>query len=102
MLLEERYEGYKEENNTISREKCNGLLEKCFQNVKKKITSGNYMVQGGYEMYKADRDQAVKTYTKAAKEGTMCDLTFNLFMEKSKTEENAIINADKVTSQLNI
>ena len=58
------------------------------------------MCKGGYKMYKADRNQAVKKYKEAAKKCPMAEQTLNIFWIERKTVENAIINADKVTSNL--
>lgn len=95
--LDKKYKVYIEQNIEMSMIKCAELLEKCFENVDRKIDSGEYMITGGHDMYTTDREQALKEYKKVAKNILMAEDTLSLFLEDRKTEENSIINADKVT-----
>lgn len=53
---------------------------------------------GGFNKYKTDRDSIIKQYNSYPKKGPMSEDVLNEFLEMRKTQEYAIISADKVMS----
>lgn len=98
--LENKYQVYIRENDKISTEKCKVVLQESFKVVDWNMRSGAYVGGGGYVQYKADREKAIRQYRETPKKGPMAENMLNNYLESRKSEEEAIINADKVRNLL--
>ena len=58
------------------------------------------MGKGGYEAYKNDKEAAVRKYNQIPNKGPMAENMLNQHLESRSSEDEAIINADKVIKNL--
>lgn len=95
--LKKSYGEHQEQNRKASEEKCKKLLEECFSQVDVNIKAGLYAVQDGYKKYRTDKDAAVKKFRSKSGKGPMAGTVLHDYLQGRQSEEEAIINADKVS-----
>lgn len=60
--------------------------------------SKTYLKPGGYETYKQDKEDALKKYKDSPSKGSMADTVLVQYLEKRRTEEEMVLNADQVNA----
>lgn len=90
-----------QENNTLSREKCQLLLDHCFSEVDLSTQQGKYYCEHGYKTYMEDRASAIESYKSTPGKGPMANhaLEEYLHSETRLKVENSIKQPQQVRTR---
>lgn len=78
------YEKNVEENQTLSRDRCQSLLSSLYKPIQRNLINMRYSCPGGYQAYKRDMESLIRRYIETPNKGVMAEELLSVCMEEQE------------------